>query len=108
MSKQDVKGSGDVMSPNRGGRTLRLESLYLASGFRVSNDDRPAHSILLRLSGSLDGNGKASGTLFLDPNECTARMAYSTSAAVTVAVRRLMPCASASAIRSAWVANISR
>jgi hypothetical protein len=89
MSKQDVKGSGDVMSPNRGGRTLRLESLYLASGFRVSNDERPAHSILLRLSGRLDGNGKASGSLFLDPNECSLNAFGDPAGCTKIAIREI-------------------
>lgn len=69
MSKKSVKGS--KLIPNSAGRTLRLESCYLDSGFRLSSEESAAHSITLVLPDCLRRGDKMSGSLFLDPNQCT-------------------------------------
>jgi hypothetical protein len=62
---------GNVVFPDDSGLTVRLESLYLDGGFRITDDGPEVHSIALRLSGRLDHDAELSGTLVLDPNRCT-------------------------------------
>jgi hypothetical protein len=61
---------GEVIFPDDSGVIVRLESLYLDGGFRLA-DGLQAHSVSLLLSGRLDQDAEMSGTLVLDPNQCT-------------------------------------
>lgn len=87
MSKKPVKRSNPV--PSSAGRSLRLESYYLDSGFRLSSEDRPAHSISLVLSDGPGKGDKMSGSLFLDPNECTLNAFGDREACTRIASRQI-------------------
>jgi hypothetical protein len=62
---------GDVVFPDDAGVVLRLHSLYLDSGFRVSEEGLAGHTLSLLLSGRLDHDTEMAGTLVLDPNRCS-------------------------------------
>lgn len=87
MSKKAVKGSKP--NPNIGDRTLRLESCYLDSGFRLSSEDLAAHSITLLLPDCLRRGDKMSGSLFLDPNQCTLNAFGDREACTRIASRQI-------------------
>jgi hypothetical protein len=63
--------AGNAIFPNSAGVTVRLESLYLDAGFRVAADARPAHTVSLLLSGRPDRDVEMTGSLLLDPNQCS-------------------------------------
>ena len=62
---------GDAIVPDAGTATVHLESMYLDKGFTVAPEARPAHTVSLLLSGSPEQEVEMSGTLILDPNQCS-------------------------------------
>lgn len=62
---------GDAIVPGVGTATVHLESMYLDKGFTVAPEARPAHTVSLLLSGSPELEVEMSGTLILDPNQCS-------------------------------------
>lgn len=62
---------GDAIVPDAGTATVHLESMYLDQGFIVAPAARAAHTVSLLLSGSPELEVEMSGTLILDPNQCT-------------------------------------
>lgn len=62
---------GNAVFPDVSGVAVRLESLYLESGFSIEKDGRAVHMVSLLLSGRPDRATEISGTMHLDPNTCS-------------------------------------
>jgi hypothetical protein len=80
---------GDELIPGTMRREQRLESSYLASGFRVDYDAPVAHTVALILPADADHQTQMSGTLILDPNQCSLNSFGDRETCTRLASRRI-------------------
>jgi hypothetical protein len=80
---------GDAVFPDDAGVVVQLQSLYLESGFRLSEDGLQGHTISLLLSGHLDHDAEMAGTLVLDPNRCSLNEFGDPQVCTKIAIRAI-------------------
>lgn len=81
------EGSGVAPTTQPPGQTLRLESLYLNTSVRLTNDAPPARFVSMTLTRM--SQGEMTGTLTLDPNTCSLDAFGERQACTRIAVRAI-------------------
>lgn len=80
---------GDAILPLSTGRSTRLGSCYLDTGFHLSADGPGAHTVQLLASGHLGSDTEMSADLILDPNRCSLDAFGDREGCTRMAVRRV-------------------
>lgn len=89
MGPQAPGGPGGSSPPGEPSeeRTLELESLYMNTSIRLTNDARPARFVSLRLTQI--SRSELMGTLVLDPNTCSLDVFGDRQACTRIAVQAI-------------------